>query len=338
MVHRSLTFLSQIVLLFSSSVAIAAGPLFDSDEVLELTLTGPLGETIVDTRHREERNFVLEVDGESLDVAVRVRGKSRVEICRFPPLRLDFSESDPAGTVFEGQGALKLVTHCWNNDDYEQNVLEEYAAFKAFALFTDVSFGARLMRIRYVDTNEPDKVVERHALVLESSGELAARVNGTLVHTEFIQTRLLDLPQTARVFVFQFMIGNTDWSLVKATGEDVCCHNGILLEVDGAYHYVPYDFDLAGIVNARYAEAHPNLKSRHVRTRRYRGNCIEGLATDDAIQLAVDLEPEILAIIRGLPKATKKLTRSRIKYMSDFFEAARDSDSLARRFEKRCVD
>ena len=55
------------------------------------------------------------------------------------------------------------------------------------------------------------------------------------------------------MFVFQYLIANTDWGYVKADDDDACCHNGDLFEIDNQVVFVPYDFDLAGLVNSRYA-------------------------------------------------------------------------------------
>ena len=332
-------FSSQIVLLLCCSLANASGGLFDSDEVLEIELRGPLRDTLRDTRKRNARPFVLELGAHELDVEVRVRGHSRVEACTFPPLRLDFSGASAMGTPFAGQGELKLVTHCRNGAHYEQNLLEEYAAYRIFSLFTDTSFRVRLLRVRYVDTGSSNSgELVRYAFLIESEDELAGRVGGEFVETESVYKSQLNRRQTSNVFVFQFLIGNTDWSLVRSTGAELCCHNGELLELDGELHYVPYDFDQAGIVNARYAEPHPGLRLGSVKTRRYRGNCVSGLELEEVVRTALDLEGPIGELLSGLPDSDEKLDRARQKYVGQFFERARDPRELAAEFERHCVD
>ena len=97
--HRVLILLSHLAWLLCCAAA-DASPLFDDESVLDVELRGPLSKTLRDNEERAERPFVLSIDGVDLDVMVRVRGKSRAETCRFPPLRLGFS--NPADTVFEG--------------------------------------------------------------------------------------------------------------------------------------------------------------------------------------------------------------------------------------------
>ena len=84
-------------------------------------------------------------------------------------------------------------------------------------------------------------------------------------------------------FVFQYLIGNTDWSLVTADTEEHCCHNIDLFELGGHTLLVPYDFDLAGLVDASYAKPDPEIKIRSVRTRRYRGYCLPAPVLAEAL-------------------------------------------------------
>jgi len=301
-------------------------------------LRGPVQATIRDTRERADHEFVLSVAGQTLDVDVRVRGNSRVRVCRFPPLRLDFSESQTAETEFAGQDKLKLVTHCKNSQTYEQNTLEEYAAYRIFSLMTDVGFHVRLLRIRYVDT---DKVgaepVVRYGFVIESEEALAERVQGEKMRAPYVVKSRLKAEQAAAVFVFQYLIGNTDWSLVNALNSDHCCHNGDLVNIGGAHYLVPYDFDLAGLVNARYAKPDPSLGLRSVRTRLYRGYCMDGLQVGNAIGRIVENEAHILDLVSNLPGSTDSEIAQRRSFLGKFFTAAERGDKLERKLADRCV-
>ena len=66
--------------------------------------------------------------------------------------------------------------------------------------------------------------------------------------------------------IFEYMIGNTDWSMVYQ-------HNVEMLYLNSAAFAIPYDFDHSGIVNAYYAKPNPMLNIRSVRDRIYRGMC-----------------------------------------------------------------
>ena len=63
---------------------------------------------------------------------------------------------------------------------------------------------------------------------------MPARVGGVEVEIPGVTLGGLDDTQEARVYVFQYLIGNTDWSLVTALEEEDCCHNGKLVDRDGS--------------------------------------------------------------------------------------------------------
>lgn len=326
------------VLLLLASAASFGSPLFENDEVLEITLAGPLSAVIDDTKKRTQYPFTLTVEGSSIPVDVRVRGLSRLRVCKFPPLRFKFSRSDAADTVFAGQKKLKVVTHCKGAADYEQNVLEEYAAYRIFNVLSDVSFRVRLARIRYVDTSDSGgKDLVRHAFFIETDRALAERTGGSIIKTRRVTKNYLDKTQTALAYIFQYLIGNTDWSLVRAMDEDTCCHNGLLVDIDGKHFYVPYDFDLAGLVNARYAKADPSLRIRRVTIRRYRGYCMSGEALREGLRSVLGHHDAIIRVIRDLPRLSAKDIESRARYLEGFFESAANEDELLRRFESRCL-
>lgn len=341
MAFRLLQQCLQIAILFlwaNSANAAGAVPLFDSHGVLDVELRGPLATTQQDTKSRKERAFALNIDGQELGVAVRVRGRSRARLCKFPPLRLRFSPNDTSGTVFAGQNELKLVTHCKDTQSYEQNVLSEYAAYQILGMLSDVAFRVRLMRIRYFDTDTPDATaLIRYGFVIEQETELASRVGGVDLQLPNVVKGLLETEQAATVFVFQYLIGNTDWSLINSIGEEICCHNVRLVGIGGLTYVVPYDFDLAGLVGAPYAKPDPSIGIGSVRTRRYRGYCVKGLPLQEVIAELVKQQDAVLGLVGNLPDATEKDSRKRTDYMERFFVEARDTERLAKKFEKRCI-
>ncbi len=312
-----------------------ASSLFEHDAVLDVELRGPLGETLRDATERAERPFVLAVDGRELDVKVRVRGKSRVVTCRFPPLRLSFGR--PVDTVFAGQGKLKLVTHCQKAAAFELNVLEEYAAYRLLALLTPAALRVRLLRVSYVDTSRPGHALERFALVLEPEQDLAQRLGGRLVARDGVVLSQLDREQIASVFVAQYLIGNSDYSLVTADGAKSCCHNGILVEIDGRLHYVPYDLDRTRLVNPTYAR--PQIeRGRRARGRRYVGYCMDDLDLAAAIARVRDAREQVFAEIRAVEAMSGRELERAARFLEGFFREAEDPAQLQARFEKSCLD
>jgi len=328
---------SQILWLFIAASA-DASPLFDASDILDIELRGPLRETILDTSERAERGFVLVAGGDELQVQVRVRGNSRVRVCRFPPLRLKFQGAAGDGTAFAGLGKVKLVTHCKQAESFEQNLLEEYLAYHLMALLSEASFRVRLLRVTYVDTGRADqKPLQRFAFALEPVEMLADRLGGAAVELPGIRPSRLDRPYLARMFVGQYLIGNTDWSLVTADTDEFCCHNGEIIEKEGRLFVVPYDFDLSALVNTAYAKLQTGSRNRSPSRRRYRGYCFDGLDMPAAIREVAGAREAVMVAVDALEAATGREFKRERSFLEGFFREVVDVEKLNRKFEKSCI-
>ena len=329
--------------LFSYAIAVAAqataSPLFDDNAVIDVELIGPIGSLVADKKDDTELPFVLIADGVEHHIKIRVRGNSRLRVCEFPPLRFNFSGSDTERSVFAGQDKLKLVTHCRNRAVAQTDALEEYAAYRIFNLISDVSYRTRLLRIRYMDTDErrKDKRLEYYGFLIESQTELAERVGGQTANVTGVSLRSLDKDQAALVYVFQYLIGNTDWSMVKTGGDDTCCHNGDILDIGSKHFYLPYDFDLAGLVNAKYAYPDPSLRIRKVTQRLYRGFCTERATMQKALGIVKSREIGILNLLHEIPGLPDGDIATGVAYLNQFFARAKEEEKLLQSFARRCL-
>jgi hypothetical protein len=334
--------ISRWLVYFSLGVSslLNASSLFENDAVIDVELIGQV-QSLIDNRQKaDELPFILRADGVDHPVTVRVRGKSRLSVCHFPPYRLNFGKDNRAQTVFAGQEKLKLVTHCRNTDSGEINALEEYAAYRIFALLSDAAYRVRLLHITYTDTGQgmDEDARHRYGFIIEPTARLAERIGGVSVDIPGVALGQLNPDQAALVYVFQYLIGNTDWSFVLADLDDECCHNGQLIEIEEELYYVPYDFDLAGIVNAKYAKPDPSLRLRNVRKRKYRGFCTESETLANAIRKVNSRKPEIYRLVREIPGLMEKDLENAETYLAQFFEKANDEEKLLRSFEKQCID
>ena len=233
-------------------VAVADDALFSGAEVLDVTLTGPIGDTARDKRRPSERAFRIAVGDQDWPVAVRTRGKSRLVYCGFPPLRLNFAEGETTSGPFAGLDKVKLVTQCRDSSRSRDDLLEEYAAYRMLNAVTSLSHRVRLLRIRYVDSKKPkrDPVVE-YAFPIEPLQPVAHRNLADVLPLRQLVVSRVNRDQAALVFVFQYLIANLDWSLVRAKGDDECCHNVKVLTAGDEQLLVPYDFDLSGLVEMK---------------------------------------------------------------------------------------
>lgn len=332
---RSRGYLAIIGLLtLVTTTAVAA--LFEDDAIIDVELVGPLATLLSDTDAREQLPFILRAEGVDHEIKVRVRGKSRLRVCKLPPLRLNFKKGETGDTVFAGQDKLKLVVPCHLSDRAEKDLLEEYAAYRIFNLLSDASYRVRLLHVRFVDSDGRSYDENRHAFLIEPKDELAERLAGIESDLPEIALSWLDQRQLALMYVFQYMVGNTDWSFVRPYEEAACCHNGTLIETDAITFYVPYDFDLTGLVNAPYARPAQETRLSRVTERQYRGFCMDKVILRDALRTVRDREEDIYAIIADLPVLSESDKQRRSKYLGAFFKAAQNEDKLLRKFERRC--
>jgi len=145
-------------------------------------------------------------------------------------------------------------------------------------------------------------------------------------------------PYSDLTSLFQFMIGNTDFSpIAGAEGED-CCHNSTLLGNEGGPVYaIPYDFDMSGLVDAPYAEPNPRFRIKRVTQRLYRGRCayIDNLGV--SLQHFQDNRKAIYAIIdrqEQLQDSTRKKVRN---YVDRFFDVIDDPKKVHREISSQCI-
>jgi len=320
-------------------VDVDAATLFDEDEVLDVQLSGPINAMIDDSPEKEERPFLLRANGIEHQIRVRLRGNSRLRVCPFPMLRLNFPADTPAGSEFEGQDKLKLVTHCRDSSRSELDVLEEYLAYRIFNNLSDASYRVRRVRVSYIDTDDPPEANTRYhnGFIIESTDGLVHRTGGSRAELPGISRTAPYAEQAALMYIFQYLIGNTDWSNVTADGETSCCHNVDLLTIGSEIYLVPYDFDLSGIVNARYAKPDPSLRISSVRRRAYRGYCVDPEALQSSLRRIVELETEILSLPAATPGMSQRDAERAAAYLESFFDRARDEQRLLERFEARCL-
>jgi hypothetical protein len=313
-----------------ANCAIAADtpkPLFAGDDVLSLTLSGPLDTMSRDVAAKPVPGL-LKVGGaapETLPVTLSVRGitRRRKEICSFPPLRVEFAEKPGPASIFKGQKRLKLVTHCQRAERYQQYVLLEYTAYRLYRALTPESFNVRLAKIDYVG-EDGRALTTRLGFFVEDVDDVAKR-NGQerLRGVKQISSSQLDPAAAARYAVFEYMISNLDWAMTAGpVGED-CCHNARLAGMKGATTGLiplPYDFDYSGLVNAPYAVPPDSIRVANVRVRRYRGFCQHN---DQAQAFAADLltrRASLFAILNQTPQIEDRTRQTAVSYLGDFFD------------------
>jgi hypothetical protein len=128
--------------------------------------------------------------------------------------------------------------------------------------------------------------------------------------------------------IFQFMIGNTDFSVAYQ-------HNGKLLYIDKKIYPLPYDFDLCGLVDASYAIVNNTLGINSVRDRKYRGFKRDESLLDKVRDQILSKKNEFYQIVDN-QKSKFEITaefESTNEFLTSFFDIMEDDNS----FEKEVI-
>jgi hypothetical protein len=313
---------------------VAPDPLFAQEAVLAVTLTAPLDAMAKDRNPDPEylpgTLSYQDAQGRNvqLDMKVRPRGNSRRErrVCTFPPLRLNFQKKQVKDTLFAGQNALKLVTHCRWTEKFQQYVLKEYLAYRMLNVLTDASFRVRLLQITYVDSERDSKPYQRYGFFIEHKNRLAERLNTEVAEPVAISPQQLDPAQASIASLFQFMISNTDYSFIAAPPDETCCHNAILLKgPEASFLPVPYDFDRSGLVDPPNGLPDENLGQKNLRDRLYRGFCRPEPYLSQSLEETRSRRSQLEGLAAQQQDLTDRTRRDVLKYLASFYRIIDDA-------------
>lgn len=311
--------------------------LFDDDDILHFTLTAKLASLYSDrTRNISYHPVLLQYKADtgivSFRLSVKTRGNFRriAANCKMPPLMLSFPKTDKIkGSVFQNQKKLKLVVPC-QGDEY---VVREWLVYKLYNLVTDKSFKARLVLVDFEDSLRKRATETHYCILLEDESRMAARNRSFVWNAKMQQMQNMERSEFTKMAVFQYMIGNTDWSVPYL-------QNIKLIKRDSAEapFAVPYDFDHAGIVDAPYARPAPELEINSIRDRLYRGYCERDTklfaATFDLFNKHKD---DFYKLYADNALLSGRYIRSAIKFLDDFYKIINTDRLIRSEFGKPCL-
>ena len=321
-------------------------PLFRDHAPLKAVLSAPIAQAYAQRQSDVSLYFpgqwaYIDDHGvkQRLQVSIRLRGNFRRDYCELPPLRLNFKKSEVKGTLFAGQDKLKLVAPCQHGIESQQNLLLEYLAYRMLEVLTDRSFGVRLLRLSYVDTDEKLKSWTDMAFVIEDQKDIGDRLGLDRARVAENRFHELDQPTTALVEMFQYMIANHDYSVLKGPPGEYCCHNTVMYVEEARADKripIPYDFDMSGLVSADYASPPAHLPIRLVRTRFYRGLCQPDDVMEATIAHFLDKKDEIFALFDAIPELSRLSRNRNVNYIRKFYAILEDPVMLKELVLDRC--
>jgi len=134
------------------------------------------------------------------------------------------------------------------------------------------------------------------------------------------------------VSVFQYLIGNSDWSVWKR-------HNIAIFqrpEEPRPLLAVPYDYDFSGAVNAPYATPPPQLNIQSVRQRVYRGFCQPDSVLQGVLARFRAAKDSMYAAVRAVPDLPERDARNVLEYFDDFYKVLDNPGAVNREFVRSC--
>jgi len=317
-----------------------AKPLFNSHDILSIKIIGDITTIIRDVgddskEHPAILEYVENGDTIRLDAQVETRGNFRRnrENCSFPPLRINLKKKQVKGTLFDGMDKLKLVTHCRPNSNmFENYVVEEYLVYRTYNILTDTSFRARLLNVKYQDTNDNNKVTESIGFFIEPDDALKDRLNMVEVKQKYILPDRTRFDHVSKLSVFQYMIGNTDWAVTTL-------HNVKLFSPDTLKpaYAIPYDFDWSGVLNAVYAKPLPRFETESVTERVFKGYCRTMQQLQKSFVTFHEKKDEIYQLYYGCDLLKNSEKKRILKYFDEFYEVIANEKKIKIEFMDNCL-
>lgn len=313
--------------------------LFNSDEIMNISLEFD----ITHYRRKKDESQYLDAtliyhtgpnDSIVKSLKVRPRGISRLSICDFPPLMLNFKKQDSVRGEFSKIDKIKMVTHCSaGGEDY---LLREYLVYKMYNILTEYSFKVRLVRVNYINTYKKSKPIKEFAFLIEPVKSLGERTNSVEVETAHVTQKHIKREIMDRMAIFNYMIGNTDWS--------VPIRHNTLTMVQGQYGglesgiIIPYDFDYSGLVNTNYAVPFEGLGLESVRERRYLGVCRTEEEFNEALKEFIEKKEALYRVINDFPHLNNKSKKEMISYLEGFYNRFDKRNSIVSFLLKDCIE
>ena len=197
----------------------------------------------------------------------------------------------------------------------ERYLIREWLAYKLYNLINPNSFRARLVKVRLIPERNKAKINEVYGFFIEEEKQLGRRLG-------FDQVKGIIIPQAVdrenylKMTMFQYLIGNTDWSVKYRQNIKIFFDNNL-----GSSIAIPYDFDCSGLVYSPYAKPPAAFRLKSVLDRRYRGYCIDDIKQyEQVLALYNTLKPEIYSLFQNCEFLEDRDLKFVLKFIDGFYK------------------
>ena len=297
---------------------------FLDDNVIEVTLTTDIKKLRTEKKVLtwQPADITMQFSDTSViseQISVQPRGIFRKNNCDIAALMLNFKT--PASPKLSALKKLKLVGGCSSSKNDELLLLKEYLTYKIYNFLSVMSYRVRLLHINYKDSKEKVRSYSQYAFLIEDTKDLTDRNSCKEIKKRVFPLDGADRLQFNFVCLFQYMIGNTDWSIRQY-------HNIKLMvpktDTFAKPYVIAYDFDFAGLVNASYAIPKEGLGITSVTERLYRGFA----RTMDELQVNLDVfkakKDAIMFYINNFSLISTRVKKDMTRYLEEFYDTIDD--------------
>ena len=265
----------------------------------------------------------------SIEVNLRARGNFRRNQCYFPPVKMKIKKKQYTGTIFDGNKTMKLVLPCKLESEKNDNILQEFLAYKIYEHISPYHFKTRRVNIDFTEPKgKKFKKFELKGFLIEDDKRVAQRHEGK-VFERFVHPMAMQHLTSVQNAFFQFLLGNTDFSVAYQ-------HNGKLLYVESQIIPLPYDFDMTGWVNPSYATVNTTLGINSVQDRKYRGFKRKQQFFDEVREQFLRKKTKLLSMVASYE--SEFTDSDEFKNMFDFLESFYEVLEDDAKFQKSIVD
>lgn len=326
-------------LLFCTSLSVEAQKaarnardFFAEDSIIQFTITTDIRNLLAEKKSLKDIDASVSFkfpDSSEIQetIKLRPRGHSRKEHCYLSSLMLLFNSNPSNKLAFLKN--LKMVAPCGKSSSDEQYLLKEYLTYKIYNLLTDLSFRVRLLRVTFNDIRKNVNSFSQYAFLLEDIDAVAKRNSHRQKKGIRYSPAGLQSSQSTLMCIYQYMIGNTDWSIPNY-------HNVKLVvpreDTNSLPLPVPYDFDMTGLVNPPYAGTSAILGIEKVTDRLYRGFPVTTREVETVVALFLQKEKEIIGSIYSFNLLNRKSKHEMATFLYGFFSEIKNKGSVKANF------
>jgi len=314
-------------------------PLFMEEKDLKVTLNYSKKDILTfsnDSTYLESNLSYMAADAslKKLKVGLRARGNYRRLYCYYLPLWLKIDKNESKGSIFEEDKKLKVVLPCLKSSQANDHVVKEFIAYKIYEIMSPYHFDTKLIYITLAE--QRDGVNKDHDLLgilIQDTKKLATAYHGNIIKRH-MDPNSQDPASAVRNAIFQYMIGNTDYSIAYR-------HNEKLFYIDDKIVPIPYDFDMSGLVNASYAVVsaikNKPLPISKVTTRMYRGFDREEAILQEVRKEYIAKENKVYSLVDNYqsyfkdPREFKELRN----YLEGFYKIIKDDKKFQNNIIKK---